>query len=89
MSGKLQFEHRQPNTDWQDSISNILLPFELAAQRAETHAESILGVVVGMSTDVPLPEYQIDALIHQASAIKNQMLDIQEMIAVTPKRGKS
>ena len=89
MTDKLKFEHRQPGADWQDDTYHVLLPIEGAAQAAESHAESILGTVVGMSIAEPLEEYEIDALIHQALAIKNQMLDVQEMIAVTPKRGKS
>lgn len=32
MTNRLKFEHRQPNANWQDSISNILLPIEIAAQ---------------------------------------------------------
>lgn len=82
MTDRLKFEHRQPNANWQDSISNILLPIEIAAQASESHAQSILNVVVGMSTAKPLAEYEIDALIHQALAIKNQMLDVQEMIEI-------
>ena len=80
MTERLKFEHRQPNANWQDSISNILLPIEIAAQAAESHAQSIFGVVVEMSDRFPGDD--IDALIHQALAIKNQMLDVQEMIEI-------
>lgn len=84
----LKFEHRQPGADWQDNISSILSPIEIAAQAGESHAESILNIVVGMSTEA-LDDYEGNALIHLALAIKNQMLDVQEMIAATQGRGKS
>ena len=82
MTDRLKFEHRQPNADWQDSISNILLPFEVAAQRATTHATAILNMAVNMTTDAPLRVDDIDALIHQSEAIRNQMLDLQEMVGM-------
>ncbi len=82
MRVKLKFEHRQPNADWQKNTYTVLGPMEIAAQAAESHAESILNIVVGMSTEA-LDDYEGNALIHLALAIKNQMLDVQEMIAAT------
>ena len=80
MTDRLKFEHRQPNADWQDSISNILLPLELAAQRAATHAKAIFDLAVNITLSAPMHEDDIDALIHQSEAIRNQMLDLQEMV---------
>ena len=89
MTDRLKFEHRQPNTDWQDSISNILLPLDMAAQRATTHANTIFDVAVNITLGAPMHEDEETALIYQSEAIRNQMLDLQEMIEVARTSGKS
>ena len=82
MSSKLKFEHRQPNADWQDSISDILLPLDMAAQRATTHANAIFDAAVNITLGAPMHEDDVTALIYQSEAIRNQMLDLQEIISI-------
>ena len=84
MSQKLQFEHRQLNEDWSNSRAGMTTTLLMPVQKAETFAQEILDTAVNMSLDNPPDGRDVDSLIHKAAPIRDDMLDLQEIIEELP-----
>ena len=84
MSHKLQFEHRQLTEDWTNSPAGMTATLLMPAQKAETFAQEILDTAGNMSLDNPPNERDVDSLIHKAATIRDDMLDLQEIIEKLP-----
>ena len=84
MSQKLQFEHRQLNEDWSDSRAGMTATLLMPTQKAETFAQEILDTVGSMSLDNPPAMRDVDSIIHKAATIRDDMLDLQEIIEKLP-----
>jgi len=84
MSHKLQFEHRQLTEHWTNSPAGMTATLLMPAQKAETFAQEILDTVGNMSLDKPPAMRDVDSIIHKAATIRDEMLDLQEIIEELP-----
>ncbi len=84
MSQKLQFEHRQLTEDWTNSPAGMTATLLIPTQKAATFAQEILDTAGSMSLDNPPNESDVDSLIHKAATIRDDMLDLQEIIEKLP-----
>ena len=77
MTNRLQFEHRQPRAHWKNRPFDA---FEIPVQKVERFAQEILEIACNMSIGEGEDSSDVDSLIYKSSTIRDQMLDLQEMI---------